>query len=61
MAIISQQTWDNMTKEEKEKIITDYQEYTKLCEEGIDEFDRNDNFSRKRELERLFDKENLQL
>lgn len=60
MAIISQETWDNMPIEEKEKIISDYQEYARLCEEGIDEFDRNDNYSRKSELEQLVGKENLQ-
>ena len=59
MAIISKETFDKFLEEEKKSVMEDYQEYVRLSEDGAYKSDRFENLSRKRELERLFGKENL--
>lgn len=60
MAIISQETWNNIPKEEKEKILVDYTEFNRLSEDGIDEEERIINANLKWQMEKYFGKENLQ-
>lgn len=60
MSIISQETWDNMSNKEKEKLRHDYDGLIYLSEHGTDEFLRTGALKIIKEHERLFGKENLQ-
>lgn len=61
MAIISQETFEKFTKEEKNKIREDYSNFIFLSENGIDEEERVVNFHLKGTMEEYFGEENLQL
>lgn len=60
MSIISQETWDNMSNKEKEKLRSDYDDLVYLSEHGTDEFIKTESLKTIKEYERLFGKENLQ-
>lgn len=60
MSIISKETFDKFTKEEKEKLRYDYDGLIYLSEHSTDIFLRNEAPKTIREYERLFGKENLQ-
>lgn len=60
MAIISQESFDRFTGEEKNKIRENYANFTYLAEEGVDEEERIVNFHLKATMEDYFGKENLQ-
>lgn len=60
MAIISQETFEKFTKEEKEKIRNYYKQSVELSENGIDEEERLINTNIKWQTELFFGKENLQ-
>lgn len=60
MSIISKETWDKFTEEEKEKTRKYYSEFVYLAENGIDEEERIVNSHLKVEFEMWLGKENLQ-
>ena len=59
MPIISQETFNKFTEEEKEKLRHDYDGLVYLSEESTDEFLRTQAPIYIKEYERLFGKENL--
>lgn len=60
MAIISQETFDKFTEEEKKKIREDYSKFTNLSENGIDTEERIANFHLRMKMKEYFGIENLQ-
>lgn len=59
MAIISKETFEKFTKEEKDKLRKDYDDLIYFSEHATDEYLRNEAPKTLKEYERLFGKENL--